>query len=397
MTENPRKSRKSANDFREYRLVRLKNEIKAILISDIKPIRKNFDRSSTDDEEKEEPSPAAAALHIAAGNFDEPPHLPGSFNILQHALMKGSEKYPVTNTYSDFIDEHGGSTTAYTVAESTAFHFTIDSQHLDAALDIFSSCFVDPLLTVKMVEGALEDLSCSSRSNMSDDTHRCDTVIRTRARRQHPYSKFPMGSSWVEANPDIGVTDLANELRSLFETCMSKRQTTLALCAPISLDELEEMANKHFCAMTLRPRVKLLNNIHMDNPFEGDQFHRLVIVEPVETVDTVKLNWLLPPQQRHYKKNPTFYISSLFSHTCEGSLYKCLKDRGLITSISAYNTMQTNYLAQFTCSIDVTRQGLDHIADIVHIVFQFINMIRCEAPTKSRQVYKHFITYYFQF
>ena len=49
---------------------------------------------------------------------------------------------------------------------------------------------------------------------------------------------------------------------------------------------------------------------------------------PVEEIHVVKMSWIIPPQQRHYKKKPAYYIAWLIQHQCKGSIYALLKKKG---------------------------------------------------------------------
>ena len=64
--------------------------------------------------------PSLARAHAAL-----PPHL----------QLCSSAKYPEEDEYSKFISEHGGHTNAYTSNESTNYHFSVNWEHLEPALD----------------------------------------------------------------------------------------------------------------------------------------------------------------------------------------------------------------------------------------------------------------------
>ena len=48
--------------------------------------------------------------------------------------------------------ENGGSTNAYTSSESTNYHFDINQQHLEGALDRFAQFFISPTISQDGVE-----------------------------------------------------------------------------------------------------------------------------------------------------------------------------------------------------------------------------------------------------
>jgi len=48
--------------------------------------------------------------------------------------------------------ENGGSTNAYTSSESTNYHFDVNQEHLEGALDRFAQFFISPTISKDGVE-----------------------------------------------------------------------------------------------------------------------------------------------------------------------------------------------------------------------------------------------------
>ena len=48
---------------------------------------------------------------------------------------KTTSRYPTEDEYSKFVADHGGSTNAYTAGESTNYHFEVNADALEPALD----------------------------------------------------------------------------------------------------------------------------------------------------------------------------------------------------------------------------------------------------------------------
>ena len=76
---------------------------------------------------------------------DEDPEMhQGLAHYLEHMLFLGTEKYPEAGNNSLFSNR-GGYTNAYTAGDHTNYHFEIDPEHLDGALDRFAQFFTAPL------------------------------------------------------------------------------------------------------------------------------------------------------------------------------------------------------------------------------------------------------------
>ncbi|MFP3481129.1 insulinase family protein, partial [Burkholderia sp. SIMBA_057] len=67
-------------------------------------------------------------------------------HYLEHMLFLGTEKYPDTNEYSEFMSNNGGSQNASTWLDVTNYMFKINNSAYDEALDRFSDFFKAPKL-----------------------------------------------------------------------------------------------------------------------------------------------------------------------------------------------------------------------------------------------------------
>nr|GMD41759.1 insulin-degrading enzyme-like 1, peroxisomal [Ipomoea batatas] len=74
-------------------------------------------------------------MNVSVGSFSDPKDLEGLAHFLEHMLFFASEKYPLENSYSNFISEHGGSTNAFTSSEHTNFYFDVNNDGFEEALD----------------------------------------------------------------------------------------------------------------------------------------------------------------------------------------------------------------------------------------------------------------------
>lgn len=88
-------------DDRKYRYLKLANNLQLLLVSD------------------PECDHAAACADVAVGSASDPEELPGLAHFLEHMLFLGTAKYPAENAYQSFLEQHGGSSNAFTQHENT--------------------------------------------------------------------------------------------------------------------------------------------------------------------------------------------------------------------------------------------------------------------------------------
>ena len=88
-------------DERKYRYLKLANNLQLMLISD------------------PECDHAAACADVHVGSASDPEELPGLAHFLEHMLFLGTEKYPREDAYQGYLEQHGGSSNAFTQHENT--------------------------------------------------------------------------------------------------------------------------------------------------------------------------------------------------------------------------------------------------------------------------------------
>ncbi|KAL0339659.1 UNVERIFIED_CONTAM: Insulin-degrading enzyme-like 1, peroxisomal, partial [Sesamum radiatum] len=120
---------KPRNDKRNYRRIVLQNNLQVLLISD------------------PETDKCAASMDVRVGSFSDPEGLEGLAHFLEHMLFYASEKYPLEDSYSKYITEHGGSTNAFTSSEHTNYYFDVNPDCFEEAMDRFAQFFIKPLMS----------------------------------------------------------------------------------------------------------------------------------------------------------------------------------------------------------------------------------------------------------
>eukprot|EP00897_Mesotaenium_endlicherianum_P007056 jgi/Mesen1/6379/ME000329S05544 len=347
-------------DKRLYRSLKLANQLEVLLISD------------------DETDKAAAAMSVNVGNFSDPEDLPGLAHFLEHMLFYSSEKYPVEDSYSKFLAEHGGQSNAYTATEHTNYQLDVSHEHLEEALDRFAQFFICPLLSADATSREMKAVDSENSKNLTSDTWRLFQLHKSLTSVEHPYHKYGTGNletlSVVSAGKGV---DTRDALLQLYHSMYSANLMRLVVYGRNSLDELQSMVEGRFSAIVDKgvapPR------------FPGHpcaQQHRQVVVKavPVAEGHTLELHWPVPPELRAYRAAPSRYLGHLLGHEGAGSLFALLKSRGWATGLSAGENDSSHDYAFFLVSVELTDVGQDHVAEILGLVLQYIEVAAvCET------------------
>jgi insulysin len=146
--------KKSKNDDRLYKYLKLKNNLRCLLVSD-------------QDVEK-----SAACLYVNVGSLYDPPHANGLAHFLEHMLFLGTKKYPEENAYSKYVQSNGGSKNAATGEDYTYYYFDIKNESLPQAIDMFSQFFKEPLFTETATDREMNAVDSEYMKNLSEDSRR---------------------------------------------------------------------------------------------------------------------------------------------------------------------------------------------------------------------------------
>jgi insulysin len=213
---------KSQSDDRSYRALQLANGLRCLLISD----------AAADT--------GAAAMSVAVGHTSDPSDIAGLSHFLEHMLFLGTSKYPDEASYKRFLKDKGGASNASTSAEATTYFFSVRHEHLEEAVDRFSSFFCGPLMTPSATEREVNAVDSENSKNLQVDERRFLQLRKALCRRDHVWAKFGTGSkqTLAVATAQRGV-DLRQALLSHYATFYSASIMTFAVLGRQSLDELQ--------------------------------------------------------------------------------------------------------------------------------------------------------------
>ncbi|CAN6586428.1 unnamed protein product [Malus baccata var. baccata] len=353
---------KARTDKREYRRIVLPNSLEALLISD-------------PDTDK-----CAASMDVNVGAFSDPDGLEGLAHFLEHMLFYASEKYPLEDSYSKYITEHGGRTNAYTASEHTNYYFDVNSDGFEEALDRFAQFFINPLMSADATMREIKAVDSENQKNLLSDGWRMNQLQKHLSAADHPYHKFSTGN-WetLEVRPKAKGLDTRAELNKFYEQYYSANVMHLVIYGKESLDKIQA---------TVEDKFKGIRNIDRSclrfggEPCTSEHLQILVKTVPIKEGHKLGLAWPIAPEIHHYKEGPCRYLSHLIGHEAEGSLYAVLKTLGWATGLCAGESDSTLDFSFFRVDMDLTDAGHEHMQDIVGLLFKYISLLHQSGVCK---------------
>ncbi|RYP69252.1 hypothetical protein DL771_006220 [Monosporascus sp. 5C6A] len=362
-------------DDRTYRVIRLPNELEALLVHD-------------HDTDK-----ASAALDVNVGNFSDEDDMPGMAHAVEHLLFMGTKKYPVENAYSVYLSSHSGSSNAYTGACSTNYYFDVAAKPsngeepsetnpspLYGALDRFAQFFIEPLFLPSTLDRELRAVDSENKKNLQSDTWRLHQLEKSLSNPRHPYCHFSTGNFEVlKTKPEAQGIDVRQKFIEFYGKHYSANRMKLCVLGREPLDVLEMWVADLFSGIPNKHLPQ--NRWETEVPFTQEHLRLQTFAKPV--MDSRELNLYFPflDEENLYETQPSRYISHLIGHEGPGSIMSYIKSKGWANSLSAgAYLICPGTPGVFDFQVRLTKEGLKHCKEIVKVFFQYVSLLRESPP-----------------
>ncbi|BCG62827.1 MAG: insulysin [Methyloprofundus sp.] len=344
----------SQNDDRQYQAFTLDNQLKVLIISD--PDTKK----------------AAASLDVFIGSASDPEDRAGLAHFLEHMLFLGTEKYPDPDEYQAFSAQHGGSRNAFTAKEHTNYFFDIENASLEPMLDRFSQFFTAPLFNPEFVEREKNAVNSEYLGKIKTESRRFHAAIQQAFNPASPYAKFSVGSLDTLADRDNKL--VRDDLLNFYQQHYSANLMSLVVLANEPLLVLKKWVTEKFSAI---PNKYAQKHVFSEPMLSAAQQAHRIDIKSLQEKRELSLIFSLPETQSLYLAKPAAYFQSLLGHEGEGSILALLKAKGWADELSASSGFSNNAQeSSLYLGINLTEKGLQHVDDVVDIVFQYIRILQ---------------------
>ncbi|KAL8936946.1 MAG: hypothetical protein Q9211_003934 [Gyalolechia sp. 1 TL-2023] len=363
-------------DDRSYRVIRLPNQLEALLVHD------------------PETDKASASVNVNVGSFSDADDMPGMAHAVEHLLFMGTEKYPVENDYNQYLSAHSGYSNAYTSATETNYFFEVAASSspdtdipphsrptspLHGALDRFAQFFIAPLFLSSTLDRELKAVDSENKKNLQSDNWRLSQLKKSLSSPKHPYHHFSTGNlQTLRDEPRKRGVNIRDEFIQFHTKHYSANRMKLVVLGREELDQLETWVGELFADVVNKDLPR--NRWDGVQPYSEKELLTQVFAKPV--MDTRLLDIYFPYQDEEdmYETQPSRYLSHLIGHEGPGSILAYVKAKGWANGLSAGVAPVCPGSAFFTISIKLTEDGLKQYKEVVKVVFQYISLIKENDP-----------------
>ena len=346
----------SPNDNREYKTLKLANDIEVILVSDPSAEK------------------SAAALSVGVGLLHDPMSQQGMAHYLEHMLFLGTERYPDTKGYSDFMTKNGGAHNAYTWLDITNYMFKINNDAFDEGLDRFADFFKAPKLYPEYTDKEKNAVNAEWSMRREMDFFGQFKLAR-KMMGEHPANRFLIGN--LETLGDKEGSSLHKETVDFYNKYYSSNIMKVALISNLSIAAMEQKAQKYFADIKNKNIEKptVTAKLNFDNAGGKRVFYA-----PNEDVKQLQLDFTISNNNNEFALKPNRFVAYLLSNEMPGSPAQILRDKGWVSQLSA-SAVPTHYgnYGSLNVNVELTDTGMQNRETIVATIMQYIELIKKEG------------------
>jgi insulysin len=345
----------SPNDDREYKFFKLDNNLRVICVSD------------------KETTQSSACLQVQVGAGLDPDEYSGLAHFLEHMLFMGTEKYPEEDAYSQHCSNYSGYDNAYTGLEMTNYHFEVNNEGFEKALDMFAQFFICPLFSKSSVDREMNAVDSENKKNLQSDMWRYYQLLQNESNPESTLNRFATGN--LETLKKDGVVEALKEFHKKW---YSANIMNLVVYANKSLDDIEKLVRELFSAV--EDKSVTVPSFEEPPSYPPERLGYLYFVKPVLNKDTLKFNWFYSNHSRDYYQKILDIVSHVIGHEGENSLLSYLKNEDLAVELSSYSDHMLNAFSYFSCTITLTKKGLKDYERVIEIVSKITQNLIEEGP-----------------
>lgn len=357
----PEDINKSESDPREYKAIKLHNDMTVLLVSDAKATK------------------SLAAVSIPVGSIENPNSQLGLAHYLEHMILMGSKKYPEPSSFSEFLQKHGGSHNASTAPHRTAYYFEVENGALAEATDRLADALAEPLLDPINADRERNAVNAELTMARSRDGMRIWQVRSETLNPQHPNSRFSGGN--LDTLKDKANSKLQDELVGFYKHYYSANLMNGVLYGDQPIDSLAKIAQDTF------GRIPNFNATvpAIDIPAVTDKEKGIIIhYVPAQPQKAIQIEFSIKNNMADFRSKSDSYISYLIGNRSPGTLADWLISQGLAEGISASSSPNAdrNY-GSFSIYVTLTDKGLQERDQIIAAIFSYIDLIKRDGVNKS--------------
>lgn len=346
--------RKSQQDPRDYRAIRLDNGMLVLLVSDKAAVK------------------SLSAVAVPVGSLQNPDDQLGLAHYLEHMILMGSVNYPEPENLSEFLKKHGGDHNASTASYRTAFYLEVENDALRASVDRLADAIAHPLLDPGYADKERHAVDAELTMARSSDGLRMAQIRAETMNPAHPGSRFSGGN--LETLRDKPGSQLHQALQAFYQRYYSANLMVAVIYSNQPLDQLATLAADTYGRIANhQARVEDITVPAVTRAQSGLVIH----YQPVQPQKMLRIEFPIANNSAAFRSKSDTYISYLIGNRSPGTLADWLQKQGLADAIDAGADPKVDGNGGvFAIATSLSDKGYAHRDQVVAAIFRYLSLIR---------------------
>lgn len=186
-------------------------------------------------------------------------------------------------------------------------------------------------------------------------------------------NKFMCGN-----NDTLSQAGIRESLLDFHKKWYSSNIMTMVLTSKHSLEDMDKWVTEKFTPIVNKEVA--LPNLCDPHPMPASNMQRLVRYVPVQDMNQMIINWILPYYEKEHKKRPLQYFGHLLGHEGKNSLMSYLKEQGWAISLATSFEHHLGGYSDLSAHITLTVKGLENYDKVVEATFQYLKRLNEAGP-----------------
>lgn len=270
----------------------------------------------------------AIVTHVKAGYFDETDDVSGIAHVLEHMFFKGTERRGV-GEISKETKGSGGYLNAHTIYDQTVYFTVLPASGFASGLDIQSDAYANSVIDQDELRKELEVIIQEAKRKADNPSALATETLYEILHDRHRMRRWRIGH-------EEGLRKLdRNAMVKFYRNFYQPSNTILSIVGDIDVDAAMARIVEHYGALSDKSPVR---DPGPDEPHHEDLRYRELSGDITQS--QLVLGWRTPDTM-HEDTPALDFAAHILAAGRASRLYRGLRERQLVSSISAYNYSPT--------------------------------------------------------
>ena len=270
----------------------------------------------------------AIVTYVKAGYFDETDDVAGIAHVLEHMFFKGTDRRGVGDISKE-TKGSGGYLNAHTIYDQTVYYTVLPASGFAAGLDIQSDAYANSVIEASELSKELEVIIQEAKRKADNPSALAVETLYEILHDKHRMRRWRIGHE-----KGLRALDRAAMLK-FYRNFYQPSNTILSIVGDVDIDEAMERVHQHYGALSDKPAVREPGPAE---PHHDDLRYRELSGDITQS--QVVIGWRTADTM--HEDTPVLdFAGHILSAGRSSRLYRALRERKLVSSVSAYNYSPT--------------------------------------------------------